>query len=282
VVCGYGRFGREVVRAFHEQHLEVTVIDPAAAERPDLPVVRGVGTEAEPLAAAGIHSAVGIVAGTEDDVNNLSVVVTARELNPSLFTIVRRNLQANRSLFDAFDADLTMVSSELIASECLAVVRTPLLEPFLERAGRNDQAWADALIERLQSVVGDRSPWIWSVSLNIAEAPAMYRLLMQGGHAQVADLLRNPGRREEPLALLPLYLQRTDAAVELPEDGSALQPGDKILFAGRESAQALQQTLLRNEKVRDYVVTGREPPSGWLWQRLRRPRSTHPRGARAP
>jgi Trk K+ transport system NAD-binding subunit len=282
VVCGYGRFGREVVRAFHDQHLEVTVIDPAAPESPDLPVVRGVGTEAEPLAAAGIHSAAGIVAGTDDDVNNLSIVVTARELNPSLFTIVRQNLQANRSLFDAFDADITMVSSELIASECLAVVRTPLLEPFLERARRNDKAWANALIERLQSVVGERSPAIWSVSLNISEAPAMYRLLMQGGHAQVVDLLRDPGRREQPLAMVPLYLQRGDDVVELPADGFELQPGDRILFAGRESARAQQQSLLRNEKVRDYVVTGRDPPSGWLWQRLRRPRSTRPRDARAP
>ena len=33
-------------------------------------------------AAAGIRTAVGIVAGTDDDVNNLSIVVTARELNP--------------------------------------------------------------------------------------------------------------------------------------------------------------------------------------------------------
>jgi voltage-gated potassium channel Kch len=282
VVCGYGRFGREVVRAFHDQHLEVTVIDPAAPESPDLPVVHGVGTEAEPLAAAGIHAAAGIVAGTDDDVNNLSIVVTARELNPSLFTIVRQNLQANRSLFDAFDADVTMVSSELVASECLAVVRTPLLEPFLARARGNDRAWANALIERLRAALGDRSPAIWSVALNISEAPAMYRLLMQGGHVQVADLLRNPARRDEPLAIVPLFLQRAEEFVELPEDRSELRPGDQVLFAGRGTARAQQQSLLRNEKVRDYVVTGRDAPSSWLWQRLARPRSTRPRDARAP
>ena len=83
--------------------------------------------------------------------NNLSIVVTARELNPHLFTIVRQNLQANRALFDAFDADMTMVSSELIASECLAVVRTPLLAPFLDVARHHDADWAHALIARLQA-----------------------------------------------------------------------------------------------------------------------------------
>jgi Trk K+ transport system NAD-binding subunit len=281
VVCGYGRFGREVVRAFHAHGLEVTVIDPNAQEQPGLPVVRGVGTEAEPLAAAGIHAAVGVVAGTDDDVNNLSVVVTARELNPALFTIVRQNLQANRALFDAFDADVTMVSSEQIASECLAIVRTPLLESFLDRARGNDGAWAEALVARLQSVLGERSPAIWSATLNISEAPSIYRLLMQGGHATVADLLRRPSCRDESLPAAVLLLQRTDAAIELPADDCELQPGDQLLFAGREGAREEQQAVLRNEKLRDYLLTGRDPPSSWLWRRLQRPRSTRPPVARA-
>jgi voltage-gated potassium channel len=268
VVCGYGRFGREVVRAFHEQGLEVTIIDPNVSEDPGLPAVRGLGTEAEPLKAAGILEAVGVVAGTDDDVNNLSIVVTARELNPDLFTIVRQNAQANTPLFDAFDADLKMVSSELIASECLAVVRTPLLEPFLDICKERDAAWAQALIERLQSVIGDRSPTIWSVTLNIAEAPSIYRVLMQHGHVSTGDLVRRPSRREEPLACVPLYLQRHEESIELPGDDLELRPGDRLLFAGLTRAQREQQVLLRNDKVRDYVLTGHDPPTGWLWQRL--------------
>jgi len=282
VVCGYGRFGREVVRAFHEHRLEVTVIDPTASVYPDLKVVRGTGTEAEPLAAAGIHSAVGIVAGTDDDVNNLSIVVTARELNPTLYTIVRQNLQANQPLFDAFDADMTMVSSQLIASECLAVVRTPLLQPFLEFARHKDADWADALLERLLIALGDLSPAVWSVTLNISEAPAMYRLLMHGGHAKVGDLVRNPARRDEQLEIVPLYLQRGEGAFDLPADDFELQPGDQVLFAGRGSARDRQQALLRNEKVRDYVVTGHDPSTGWLWRRLRPRRSIPQRDARVP
>ena len=270
VVCGYGRFGREVVRAFHAQGLEVTIIDPNAPDDPGIPSVRGLGTEAEPLSAAGIHAAVGVVAGTDDDVNNLSIVVTARQLNPKLFTIVRQNLHANRALFDAFDADVTMVSSELIASESLAVVRTPLLAPFLEIARHRDAAWAHALIARLQAACGEPVPAIWSVTLNIADAPAIYHLLMDHGHATVGDLLRLPSNRDETLACVPLFLKRTDEAVELPGDGFVLQPGDRLLFAGRNWAREQQQSLLRSDKVRDYVLTGRDPPVGWIWRRLKR------------
>jgi len=268
VVCGYGAFGREVVRAFHAQGLAVTVIDPAAPDDPEVPVVRGTGTEAAPLADAGIRTAVGIVAGTDDDVNNLSIVVTARELNPGLFTIIRQNLQANQSLFDAFDADMTMVSSQLIAAECLAVVRAPLLEPFLARVRSHDQAWAVAVTARLLEALGDLSPAIWSVTLNISDAPSMYKLLMQGGHVRVGDLSREPGRRDARLALVPLMLQREEELVELPDADFELQPGDQLLFAGRGEARDRQQLSLYRDVVRDYVVTGRDPSTGWLWQRL--------------
>jgi hypothetical protein len=37
-----------------------------------------------------------IVAGTDDDVNNLSIVMTARQLQPDLLVVLRQNLQANQ------------------------------------------------------------------------------------------------------------------------------------------------------------------------------------------
>ncbi len=259
VVCGYGRFGREVVQAFHAQGLEVTVIDPVAAGDPGMPTVRGLGTEATPLRAAGIESAVGIVAGTDDDVNNLSIVVTARELNAGLFTIVRQNNEAYHALFEAFDADMTMVSSELIASECLSVIRTPLLVPFLRIARAEDEDWAAALTDRLQETIGERAPAMWSVTLNISEAPAVYRCLMQAGRVAVADLLRHPAQREERLPCVPLYLRRAGKEMVLPPDDYALAPGDEVLFAGRSSARNLQQSIRFNEKVFTYALSGDQP-----------------------
>src|SRR5688572_21260413 len=100
IVCGYGRFGREVVEAFRAHGLDVTVVDPRETRIEGLNAVRGLGTESAPLREAGVERSVGIVAGTDDDISNLSIAVTARELNPKLFTILRQNLQANRALFE--------------------------------------------------------------------------------------------------------------------------------------------------------------------------------------
>jgi voltage-gated potassium channel Kch len=264
VVCGYGRFGREVVAAFRGHGLDVTIIDPQERSADGLQVVRGRGTEAEPLRAAGIERSVGIVAGTEDDISNLSIAVTAREVNPRLFTIVRQNLQANSGLFQAFGADITMVSSEVIAHECLALIQTPLLGRFLAVVRGESDAWADDVIARLQGCLGNATPDIWSVALTPAGAPAL-----AGARIALGDLLRDPSARERRLAAFPLYLARGATPIVLPPDDTALEPGDRILFAGTPDARGAQWPLLRNVNVRDYVLTGAEA-HGWLWQKLAR------------
>ena len=67
-------------RALENAGLPVTIIDRAAPLAPEHTWYKGDGTGAEALSAAGIHDAVGIVAATANDVNNLSTVVTAKQL----------------------------------------------------------------------------------------------------------------------------------------------------------------------------------------------------------
>jgi voltage-gated potassium channel len=283
VVCGYGRFGRECVRALLKQGLDVTIIDPGAESYEGINSVRGFGTEAEPLRAAGIERAVGVVAGTDDDVNNLSIVVTARQINRTLFTVVRQNLQANHALFDAFEADITMVSSEIVAHECLARIHTPLLARFLRLAREQGEDWADRLVAHLKGSLGEGTPEIWSVALTASGAHALHRaLLLEGMTVRVGDLRRDPADRAALLACEVLYLRRGDKATLLPEDETALAPGDELLFAGGPGARRAQLQTLRNVNVRDYVISGIDVPGGWIWQRLtRRPAAPRERGARA-
>lgn len=273
IVCGYGRFGREVVKAFREHGLDVTVIDPGERPVDGLPTVRGLGTEASPLVEAGVQQSVGIVAGTDDDISNLSIAVTARELNPNLFTILRQNLQANRALFDAYKADITMVSSEIIANECLALIHTPLLGRFLAVVREESDAWADRVIARLQASMGESAPEIWSVPLSTGGAYAVHRaLFFEGARIPLGDLRRDPREREQRLACEALYLARGDKSFVLPADDFVLEPGDQILFAGTPEARDNQWSMLRNINVRDYVLTGLDAPAGWFWQRLARRR----------
>jgi len=275
VVCGYGRFGRAVVAALRDQGLDVSVIDPGDRPVAGLRTIKGTGTEADPLIAAGIRDSVGIIAGTDDDITNLSILVTARELNADLFTIVRQNLQASSALCDAFAADITMVSSEIVANDCVAVIKTPRLGDFLTFAHQQPVFWAEAILTRLSAVLGTRAPEIWGVAITAVGAPAVYRALTGEGHvASIGDLARNPADREVGLPILTLAAIRDGTLIPVPDSVMALRAGDELLFAGTLHARREQARILQNINVCEYLLTGVDTPGSWLWRRVIRPHSS--------
>ena len=98
VVCGFGRFGREITGDLRAEGLEVTVIEPDATADDDPEIIIGNGTEPAVLERAQLQTAVGLVAATNNDTSNLSIIATARNANPELFLIGRQNDVANGPL----------------------------------------------------------------------------------------------------------------------------------------------------------------------------------------
>jgi Trk K+ transport system NAD-binding subunit len=278
IVCGYGRFGREVVASFDRERVDVTIIDPDPPADSRRTVIRGAGTEAEPLRAAGIETAVGIVAGTDDDVNNLSIAVTARNIKPALYVVVRQNHTANNPLFAAYGADFTVVSRALIAEHCIALVRTPLLGRFIRRIKAGDEESGGRILEQIERKIGDKKITAWDVTLTPAGAAAVDRALAGGG-VVLEVLLRDPTRRDAPLAAVPLLLVRVGEEMLLPPDGLPLQRGDQLLFAGTNESRELQLSTLVNSNVLDYVMLGCDIPGGWVWEHLARRLTTRAREA---
>lgn len=270
VLCGYGAFGKVMTRALENAGLPVTIIDRAAPLAPDHTWYRGDGTGADALRAAGIDDAVGIVAATANDVNNLSTVVTAKQLNPALFTVLRQNQVANRTLFEAFESDFTMVPAEIVAHECLAILTTPLLAPFLDRVRAADDAWAGELLERLTSRFGWDVPCVWSASVNLLQSPAVYRVLMRNGaRLPLSALLRAPVSERPPLDCAPLLLLREgEPPCYLPDGELELRLGDQLLFVGTEEARRNLNLTLFNGHTLQFVMTGRDLPGGLIWEWL--------------
>ncbi|MGB0129506.1 MAG: NAD-binding protein, partial [Rhodocyclaceae bacterium] len=99
IVCGYGPFGQAMVRHLGPTGVALTVIDPEAAYS-NGSGAQARGIEARNLIQAGIRDARGVVAGTDSDINNLSIAMTAKQLNPQLFVVARQNQAGNSLLFD--------------------------------------------------------------------------------------------------------------------------------------------------------------------------------------
>lgn len=267
IVCGYGRFGKAVSRHLDKQGIELVVVD----EHPPADFanrVIGRGTEAHTLLEAGIEQAVGIVAGTNDDINNLSIAMTARELKPQLFVVLRQNREANTALFQRFEANATMQPSSIVAHEFLSLITTPLLSRFFNLALNQGDAWADVALSRIAAVVGDTVPEVWDLELSQTQTLAVWQALGEGATVRLGDLMRDPSNRHDELACIPLLLKRGGEEILVPDSDTLLRDGDRILFCGEADARQQQALGLHDYNMLNYLLTGNEAPGGLVWRRL--------------
>jgi voltage-gated potassium channel len=94
IICGYGRVGRRVAEEFRSSAFDYVVVDftqealEAAREHGDL-IVEGNGTNDESLEEAGLPYARGLVAASDDDADNLYIVLSARAARPDLMIVAR-------------------------------------------------------------------------------------------------------------------------------------------------------------------------------------------------
>lgn len=269
VLCGHGRFGRFMAEALEREEVPLTIIDQSPPTSPEYTWIVGDGTGAEALIEAGTQTAAGIIACTSSDVDNLSVVVTARDLNPSLYVITRQNHYSNHALFEAFRPDLNMIPSEVIAHECLAVLTTPLLMPFLDWMKNLAPEECAQALRRLTRRYGWNSPSVWSERLNISQSPALHHRLMNGEQISLERLLRQHQNRDKSLACSVLMIQRDDDRdVFLPNGTENLKAGDELLLVGRPESKGKLELLLKNEHSLHYVLNGTERYRSWVWRRF--------------
>ena len=94
IVCGFGRVGKAVALTLKEQSAPLVVIDKdpevlTEAEQHGLLCLHGDPTRDEDLLTARVDEALGLVAATGNDSDNIYISLTARGLNPSLRIIAR-------------------------------------------------------------------------------------------------------------------------------------------------------------------------------------------------
>ena len=266
IVCGYGRFGTELTRDLRADGLEVAVVDANPLVDDDA-IFRGDGTERATLEAVGVGDAVGFVAGTDNDITNLSLISAARRARPDIFIVARQNLPMNAQLFEAMDVDLLMVPSRVVAQEALAHIGTPLLWQFLEEVPARSEEWAAELIRRIVQRSGEGSPELWVTHIDAADAPAVARRLTTVP-VLLGDLLRDPMDRDETVAALALMVVRDGTAAVTPDDDFGLALGDSVLLAGQSSARRDMESTLLVDASASYVLTGEQEASSWIWRRL--------------
>jgi hypothetical protein len=261
-----------VADSLDQAPLPYTVIDvhpDRVQERPG--AVLGRGTEAHSLMEAGIKDAVGIVAATGDDIDNLSIVMTAKNLNPRLFVVARQERKENDDLFDASGADLVARRSLIVARRILLMATTPLLPVFLQHLLSQGEDFAQRVAARLQSILRGRAPAIWTAHLVTDMAKGIEEARQIGVNIQLRHVLQHSRSEDDyHLPCVCLLLERGASRIFLPNPAQELHAGDRLLFAGREEARREIAWSLSEPYALIANATGRIMPRGSLWRWLRR------------
>ncbi len=269
VICGYGRFGQALERKFQEHGIQITFIEPNPAQYPCPPgSIIGTGTEARTLIEAGITDAVGIISGTPDDADNLSIIITARTLKPDLITVARQNRDANKPMFRAAYVNMIMQPGRAVASEIFMLISTPMLMDFFNAAREKDRDWSRQLFMRISEVIQEQPLDTWSCELNSTSSAAVADWLASGQTICLSSLYRDPRNRDQLLRAMPVFLKRGDITVLEPSDTTELLSGDQILFCGQRAANSHIAWTLSNHNALRYVLTNRYEPGGSIWRYL--------------
>ncbi len=273
IICGFGRFGRALYEHLDDEDVVLRVIESNREVR-DLPSgsVIGRSTEAATLIKAGIKEAAGIIAGTNVDANNLSIIMTAEEVNPDAFRVARQNEDKNAHLFQSARLDMLMQRGQVISNTIFALIRTPMLGDFLRIVSRFKNDKANELVSRIIGVVHDHVPELWEISITPDETPALCEVIKKR-QVLVEDILHGEELSEEyakekHIAALPLFLKRGEGNVLLPENNRIIRPGDRFLMCGTYEARRHMLRVVKNINLLEAALTGEDVPAGWLFRKI--------------
>ncbi len=285
ILCGYGRFGKAVYRRLKkEEGIRIIIMEaePENTGYPDVEYVIGRGTESTTLLQAHIEEAVGLVAGTDDDVNNLSIVMTAHEIcrkaERKLFVVLRQNLMDNEIIFQAAEAEVVMQGNQTIADHIRVLLTTPMLVHFMRLAKRRGDEWAHELVKKIQAIGNDdllqNAPMIWETSIDEEHCPYLCHALQHQQRVCLGDLQRDPRNRLQVMPAVPLLLRRGEENLMLPAADLPLQQADRILWCGTGRTRWWMEWTFYDEFVLNYVLKGDVCPRSfiWAWLEKRYPR----------
>ncbi len=271
ILCGFGRMGRWIRDSLEAQNISTVVIEPNPSQQDEGVSNLIVGrANQDNLLKAGVEEAAGIVAGTNNDSDNLSILLNARALNPNIFLLVRQNRYRNQLVFQATQADFIMMPSLVSARRILFLLLAPLLKTFFEALrGRDASSTELALsdvIDQLATTVGGSHPRLWTVDICASTASALLNTVEGGQEVALGDILRDPVDRNKHLACVPLVMRSGQELNVMPALTTVVQPGEQILFCGTASSLRLLDATLNNEYTLRYLISGIDQPRGYVMQ----------------
>ena len=209
IICGYGRNGQQAVQKLnaYEQPYVVIEKDREVIERfqEEVLFIEGDANEDEILIQAGMERAKYLIAAVPDDAINLFIVLTARQLNPSLVIISRASQQSSVRKLELAGADQVIMPDKLGGDHMASLVVMPDLITFMD----------------MLSIEGKNTTNLEEVEIS------------EFADQMDCNTLRDLDLRNQTGCTIIGYISPTGEYVINPEADQTLAPKGKVIVLGR-------------------------------------------------
>ena len=261
VVCGYGRMGEDLYQTFMKNQIEAVFIEINKKQahtfkrNNNLQLMIDNADDKDVLQKAGVEDATAIIAATNDDTTNLSILSTAKKLNKDIFTIARENEIDDFSIFGSAHIDHIFVPSNILINKTTNALLHSLSEEFVKMLPQQNEKWAAKLVRRLIETI-DENPLLLEITLNQQEAHEIVFQLKQQQEVTLSLFRTSLRNRELNNNVVPLLLTSKERTLLLPAWDEVLHVDDKILFACDAYAQDDIEYISENKYEFHYAHTG--------------------------
>jgi len=256
IVCGYGRMGKEIHKVLQKNQIDARFIevDPKKVSKFNRKgIVIADADDKDILIEQGIYEASVIIAGTNNDITNLSLLSTAKKLNPNIITVARENELENYSIFRHSHIDYIFMPSRILIHKTINALVNPLSDKFFYLLKSQIEEFSANLITKLLETIGEK-PVMYELAVNQEEAYALSLALDESQVILLKHLTLKRDNRDQQNAIVPLLLQRGKKLHFMPPLDIKLQRHDKILFAATDEAIEDTEYIAQNNNELIYVT----------------------------
>ncbi|MGB6329245.1 MAG: NAD-binding protein [Halarcobacter sp.] len=263
IICGYGRMGQHIYTNLKQDRLEAEFVEidkiKIATFDSDekLHITYGNADDKEVLLKIGIEDAVCIISATNDDTTNLSVLATAKKLNPNIMTIARENEMEDFSIFGNAKIDHIFMPSRILINKTTNALISPLSDKFISYMCKEDDDWALKLVKELIQKI-DKDPLLYELKICKDDAIEVHKAIEEKKEVKLEIFSRSLYNREQINNIIVLLIKREEETILLPSNEIVLKPNDEILFACDENAKNDIESIAENIYEFHYAHTGEE------------------------
>ena len=151
IVCGYGRIGRVLCKNL-KQKLDLVIIEKDEEKVPSMDTdgvfyISGDAADETNLFKAGIDRAKTLVAVLGNDIDNVFLVLKARQINPDIFIMARAGHEESKSILKSAGANAVESPYDIGASNMAQKIIRPTVTSFLDLAFAHQRT--DILMEEI-------------------------------------------------------------------------------------------------------------------------------------